>query len=116
MTNTSPTIAYRGAGRPEAAVMLERLIDQGARRLGVDPIELRRRNLLQPGDFPYESPTGLVYDSGDYGRALTIACDAIGYDDLRRSQGTRAVGAVEPGSRLLVSAWRSIWTSRLSGS
>ena len=87
VTNTSPTIAYRGAGRPEAAVMLERLLDLASRELGIDPIELRRRNLLHAGDFPYTTPTGLRYDSGDYRRALDLALDAIDYDAVRRAQG-----------------------------
>jgi carbon-monoxide dehydrogenase large subunit len=90
VTNTSPTIAYRGAGRPEAAVMLERLLDLAARELAIDPIELRRRNLLHTSDFPYTTPTGLRYDSGDYRRALDIALDAIDYHSVRRQQQGRA--------------------------
>ena len=97
VTNTSPTIAYRGAGRPEAAVMLERLLDLASRELGIDPIELRRRNLLHAGDFPYTTPTGLRYDSGEYRRALDIALDVIGYDAVRRSQRTHAAGALALG-------------------
>ena len=97
VTNTSPTIAYRGAGRPEAAVMLERLIDLAARELGIDPIELRRRNLLEVDDFPYTTPTGLQYDSGDYRRALDIALEAIDYDGVRRRQQSRST--VRAGAR-----------------
>jgi carbon-monoxide dehydrogenase large subunit len=91
VTNTSPTIAYRGAGRPEAAVMLERLIDLGSRELGIDPIELRRRNLLHADDFPYTTVTGLRYDSGDYRRALDIALEAIDYAGARRAQAAPVV-------------------------
>jgi carbon-monoxide dehydrogenase large subunit len=93
VTNTSPTIAYRGAGRPEAAVMLERLIDLGARELGIDAIELRRRNLLEVADFPYTTPTGLRYDSGDYRRALSVALEAIDFDGVRHQQQVRPASA-----------------------
>jgi carbon-monoxide dehydrogenase large subunit len=93
VTNTSPTIAYRGAGRPEAAVMLERLLDLAARELDIDPIELRRRNLLHADDFPYTTPTGLHYDSGDYRRALDIALAAIDYEGVRARQRTQSASA-----------------------
>ncbi len=65
-TNTVPVDAYRGAGRPEATFQLERLIDKAARELGVDPIELRRRNFIQPDQFPYQTPVAVVYDTGNY--------------------------------------------------
>jgi len=81
-TNTVPVDAYRGAGRPEAAYALERLIDTAARRLGVAPDELRRRNFIKPAAMPHTTPLGLVYDSGDFERnmrdALTAA-DAAGF-------------------------------------
>ncbi len=83
MTNTTPTGAYRGAGRPEAAYMVERLMDAIARELSMDPVELRRRNFIQPEDFPYMSATGIEYDSGNYDLALTEALKQIGYDDVR---------------------------------
>jgi aerobic carbon-monoxide dehydrogenase large subunit len=82
-TNTVPVDAYRGAGRPEATYVVERLVEQGARELGLDPCELRRRNLLQPSDFPYVSPTGMRYDSGNYPSLLSKLCDAAEYDKLR---------------------------------
>jgi hypothetical protein len=66
VTNTSPTSAYRSAGRPEVAFVLERLIDIACRRHGFDRIEIRRRNLVAPEAMPYRNPLGLVYDSGDY--------------------------------------------------
>src|SRR4029077_1209577 len=69
-TNTVPVDAYRGAGRPEAAYAIERLIDYSARRLGVAPDELRRRNFITPAAMPYQTPLGLNYDSGDFGRNL----------------------------------------------
>src|SRR5204862_6660090 len=80
-------------GRPEARVILERLIDLAARELGIDPIELRKRNLLEVADFPYTTPTGLQYDSGDYRRALDVALDATDYSGVRRAQQARARSA-----------------------
>jgi carbon-monoxide dehydrogenase large subunit len=89
LTNTTPMGAFRGAGRPEAAQMLERAMDVAAADLSVDPVELRRRNLLAPDDFPFTTVTGVVYDSGDYVAALDRALDAAGYDDLRAEQARR---------------------------
>jgi carbon-monoxide dehydrogenase large subunit len=89
VTTTAPTIAYRGAGRPEAAYLLERSIDRAARTLGLDPVALRRRNLLTPDQFPYATPTGLTYDSGDHGRTLDRALELIGYDAVRAEQARR---------------------------
>jgi aerobic carbon-monoxide dehydrogenase large subunit len=66
VTNTAPTTAYRGAGRPEVVFVLERLIDIACRRHGFDRLEIRRRNLVTPEAMPYRNPLGLVYDSGDY--------------------------------------------------
>ena len=66
LTNTTPTVPYRGAGRPEAHFVMERLLDMAAARLGIDRIELRRRNLLRRAQLPYRTPTGLTYDSGDF--------------------------------------------------
>jgi aerobic carbon-monoxide dehydrogenase large subunit len=75
-TNKVPTGPYRGAGRPEAAYFLERAVDDAARALGIDPAELRRRNLV--ADFPHRSPLGWTYDSGDYRRCLDLALDLVG--------------------------------------
>jgi len=69
-TNASPTGPYRGAGRPEATYLIERLLDQAAAELGIDPYEIRRRNLIRPDQLPYSTHTGFVYDSGDFPRAL----------------------------------------------
>lgn len=88
-TNTSPTGAYRGAGRPEATALLERLVDQASHELGIDPIELRERNLLGDDVFPFTTLTGNVYDSGRYRLPLRTAAEAIGYDELRREQAAR---------------------------
>ncbi len=89
LTNTTPMGAFRGAGRPEAAELLERAMDLAADELGVDPAELRRRNLLAPEAFPLTTRTGAVYDSGDYGRALEAALRLARYDELRAEQAAR---------------------------
>ncbi len=89
VTNTTPTGAYRGAGRPEATALLERLIDQASIELGIDALEIRRRNFLEPGDFPFETLTGLTYDSGNYAAALDEAARIVGYDQLRAEQADR---------------------------
>jgi aerobic carbon-monoxide dehydrogenase large subunit len=82
-TNTAPVHSYRGAGRPEAVYVTERLVDVAAAELGMDPVELRQHNLIAPDAFPYETPVGATYDSGDYEPAMEIALEAIGYDEFR---------------------------------
>jgi carbon-monoxide dehydrogenase large subunit len=89
LTNTTPMGAFRGAGRPEAAALLERIIDIAAAELGLDPVEMRRRNFLQPDEFPYTTRMRTVYDSGAYDTALTAALEASGYDELRAEQAER---------------------------
>jgi aerobic carbon-monoxide dehydrogenase large subunit len=89
VTNTTPIGPYRGAGRPEAAAMLERAMDMLADELGMDPVAVRRRNLLRPDEFPYRTPTGAVYDSGDYGRALTRLLELADWDGAREEQASR---------------------------
>jgi aerobic carbon-monoxide dehydrogenase large subunit len=89
LTTTAPTSAYRGAGRPEAAYALERTVDQLARRLRMDPARLRYRNLIRADQFPYRTPTGRVYDSGDYAAALDTALAAVQYDWVRAEQARR---------------------------
>jgi carbon-monoxide dehydrogenase large subunit len=74
-TTKVPTGPYRGAGRPEAALVIERLVDLAAAELDLDPIELRRRNLVPPDAFPYRTPLGFTYDSGDYAGALDRALE-----------------------------------------
>jgi carbon-monoxide dehydrogenase large subunit len=81
--------AYRGAGRPEAAALLERLVDQAAIELDIDPIEIRRRNFIAPDAFPFSTLTGATYDSGDYLLPLETAADIIGYQELRAEQERR---------------------------
>lgn len=85
-TNTTPVDAYRGAGRPEATFMLERLIDRLSGELKIDPVEVRRRNLLPPFENGCSVVTGLTYDSGNYQRALDKALDRVGYKELRSEQ------------------------------
>ena len=85
-TNKTPTDAYRGAGRPEATYYLERAMDLLAAELGMDPAELRRMNFIQPNEFPFETETGLTYDSGDYEAALDKALAMAGYAELRKEQ------------------------------
>src|SRR5271166_6394613 len=82
-TNTVPVDAYRGAGRPEAAYAVERLIDYAARRLGVPPQELRRRNFIKPEAMPYTTPLGLNYDSGEFARNMDQALAAADVAELR---------------------------------
>jgi carbon-monoxide dehydrogenase large subunit len=88
-TNTTPTGAYRGAGRPEAAALLERIVDQAAIELDIDPAELRRRNFIQPDAFPFDTLTGVQYDSGDYELPLDRVLELAGYDELRAEQAAR---------------------------
>ena len=85
-TNKMATDAYRGAGRPEATYLIERVMDLVAAELKKDPIEVRRKNFPQPKDFPYATPTGLIYDSGDYEKALDLALKVADYKNLRQEQ------------------------------
>ena len=88
-TNTTPTGAYRGAGRPEATALLERAVDHAALTLGIDPIEIRRRNLLGNDVFPFETLTGVTYDSGAYSTPLDEMARLAGYDELCAEQARR---------------------------
>jgi carbon-monoxide dehydrogenase large subunit len=89
LTNTMPTYPYRGAGRPEAAYALERSVDLVARRLGMDPAQVRRRNFIAPELFPYDTPTGRHYDSGNYAAALDVALKTLDYGQWRAEQVRR---------------------------
>lgn len=89
ITNTSPVVAYRGAGRPEATAAIERTVDEFARACGLDPAEVRRRNYLQPEQFPLTTSMGAKYDSGEYEKSLDRALEAAGYADLRAEQARR---------------------------
>jgi carbon-monoxide dehydrogenase large subunit len=88
-TNKVPTDAYRGAGRPEATYLIERVMDLVARKLDRDPAEVRRLNFIKSDQFPYKSAAGAVYDTGDYEPALNRAMELINYDQLRLDQAQR---------------------------
>ncbi len=85
-TNKMATDAYRGAGRPEAAFIAERVMDEVAATLGLDPVEVRRKNFIAKEAFPYSTPAGLVFDSGDYEKSLAKALEIAGYASLRKEQ------------------------------
>jgi carbon-monoxide dehydrogenase large subunit len=91
-TNTVPVDAYRGAGRPEATYQIERIVDKAARELGVDPVELRRKNFIRKDQFPYQTPVAVVYDTGDYhatmDRVLEMA-DAAGFPARKAESAAR---------------------------
>ena len=93
VTNKPPTGAYRGAGGPEAAFCMERTIDLVAGELGIDPAEVRRRNFISPDAFPYETPTGITYDSGNYAAAFDRSLEMAGYFGWQeRSRDSRNSG------------------------
>ena len=85
-TNTTPVDAYRGAGRPEATYLIERMVDLFAAEIGMDPVEVRRKNLIAPFEDGHEVPTGVSYDSGNYEGALDRALEMVGYERFRREQ------------------------------
>ncbi len=95
-TNTTPVDAYRGAGRPEATFVVERMLDAAAAEVGLDPVTIRRRNFVPPANFPYQTQVALQYDSGDYGPALDKALEMAGYDGLRAEQARRRAEGGKP--------------------
>jgi aerobic carbon-monoxide dehydrogenase large subunit len=88
-TNTVPTGPYRGAGRPESVLNIERLIDKAAKDLGIDRLEIRRKNFIRPEQFPYKTAVGMEYDSGDYFKSLDEAIKIANYQDLMRQRDER---------------------------
>ena len=88
-TNTCPTGPYRGAGRPESVLNIERLLDKAAADLGMDRLEIRRKNFIQPAQFPYTTGTGVEYDSGDYEKPLREALKVSNYEELLRQRDAR---------------------------
>src|ERR1041385_3711221 len=86
LTNRVPTDPYRGAGRPEATHLVERMVDLVAQELKLDPVEIRRKNFIQPSEFPFTQNFGLVVDSGDYEKSLDRALELAGYDEVRKRQ------------------------------
>jgi carbon-monoxide dehydrogenase large subunit len=111
VTNTTTVGAYRGAGRPEAAALLERAMDMVAAELGLDSVEVRRRNLIPPFEEPHTTATGSTYDVGDYGRALDEVVRLAGYDDLRAEQQARR----ERGDRLALGIGVSVYVEITGG-
>jgi aerobic carbon-monoxide dehydrogenase large subunit len=92
-TNKTPTDAYRGAGKPEATFLIERMMDLLAAKLALDPAEVRRRNLIPAAAFPFRTATGMEYDSGEYHKVLNRVLELAGYDQLRAGQAAaRAEG------------------------
>jgi CO/xanthine dehydrogenase Mo-binding subunit len=98
VTNTTPTAAYRGAGRPEATAAVERAVDLFAAEIGMDPAEVRRANYIRPEEFPYTTPTGASYDTGEYAAALDKVLTYADYRGLRAEQARRR----EAGERMLL--------------
>jgi aerobic carbon-monoxide dehydrogenase large subunit len=105
VTNTTPLAAYRGAGRPEAAAMVERAMDMLAVELNLDPAELRRRNLIPPDQFPHTTAGGATYDSGEYERALDKLLEISAYAELRTEQSRRR----ERGDRIQLGIGLSVY-------
>lgn len=100
LTTTSPTGPYRGAGRPEAAFVAERTIEEIGRKLGLDPVEVRRRNFIRPDQFPFTNGAGSVYDSGNYERALARALELADYAGLRERQREQRERARQSGASI----------------
>ncbi len=88
-TNKTPTDAYRGAGRPEATYAIERIVDEAAAELGMEPLEFRKKNWIKHEEFPYTQIAGLTYDTGNYEAATARALELFGYDELRAEQKAR---------------------------
>ena len=105
-TNTTPTGPYRGAGRPEATYAIERVIDVAARELGIDPLELRRRNLIPPVAMPFKTGLVFTYDCGDFARIMDAGAGP------RRSRRLRAAAGGGAGAAASSWAWASPTPSR----
>jgi aerobic carbon-monoxide dehydrogenase large subunit len=111
VTNTTATAAYRGAGRPEAAAAIERAVDLFAAEIGMDPADVRRKNVLPPDVFPYTTVAGTQYDTGAYAEALEKVLDAAGYEALRDEQAARR----ERGDRLQLGIGLSVYVEITGG-
>ncbi len=102
VTNTVPVGAYRGAGRPEAAAAVDRMVDRFAAEIGMDAVEVRRRNLIPPEAFPHTTPTGADMDTGEYNKAIDAVLGVVDYDGLRAEQEARRL---DPSRPLLGLGW-----------
>jgi carbon-monoxide dehydrogenase large subunit len=111
VTNTTPIVAYRGAGRPEASAAVDRAVDLFAAEIEMDPADVRRRNLLGGDEQPWSSPTGLTYDSGDYAAAFGAVLASVDYDALRAEQARRRAA----GDRSLLGIGMSVFIDRTGG-
>jgi aerobic carbon-monoxide dehydrogenase large subunit len=111
VTNTTPITSYRGAGRPEATAAIERAIDLFATEIGMDPAEVRRRNLVAADAFPYTTTVGTTYDVGNYPRALELVLEAGDYRSLREEQARRR----QAGDRLQLGIGLSVYVEITNG-
>jgi carbon-monoxide dehydrogenase large subunit len=111
VTNTTPVTSYRGAGRPEATAAIERAIDLFAAEIGMDPAEVRRRNLVAADAFPYTTTVGTTYDVGNYPRALELVLEAADYQSLRAEQARRR----QAGERLQLGLGLSVYVEITNG-
>lgn len=107
-TNAPPTRAYRGVGRVEATALVERSVDLVAAELRMDPLDVRRRNMIPADVYPYNTPTGARYDSGDVPSALKAATTRVGYHDLRREQRHRRAHDIAPHLGIGIGAYVSL--------
>ena len=108
-TDKVPTGPCRGAGRPEAAAFLELTVDQAARELGLDPLELRRRNLVRT--FPHQTPLGWSYDSGDYERCMDLAVELVEPERSATATGSSGPASRSTSSARAASSRRRAWRS-----
>ncbi|WP_134661782.1 MULTISPECIES: xanthine dehydrogenase family protein molybdopterin-binding subunit [Amycolatopsis] len=115
VTTTTPIAAYRGAGRPEATAAVERAIDLFAAEIGMDPADVRRVNFIRPEEFPYQTPTGGSYDTGEYAAALDKVLDAAGYAQLREEQQKRRAAGDPVALGLGIAAYVEITGGDASG-
>ena len=113
-TNTVPVDAYRGAGRPESNYLVERLVDAAARELGIDRVELRRRNMVPSSAMPHATPVGKTYDSGDFRDGAGCGAEADGLRRLRRARAPRPRGAASGAASASPIIWKRPGRSRPS--
>jgi len=111
VTNTTPMVAYRGAGRPESGAMLDRAVDLFAAEIGMDPIDVRRKNMLPASAMPHTNPSDVVYDSGDYPLILEQLASHVGYDEVRARQATQR----EAGNTKVLGIGLSVFIDRTAG-